>query len=113
MTVSTDSDVSKFLNSINLSAVDRPLGEVGRVREVSVSDERVTATIELGFPCKSAHASIRQQISEALRAETGAAEVAIAVDTRIIRHAVQNNLKPIPGVKNIIAVASGKGGVGK
>ena len=113
MTVSTDSDVSKFLNSIILSVVDRPLGEVGRVREASLSGDRVTAAIELGFPCKSAHASIRQQISDALRAETGAADVEIALDTRIIRHAVQNNLKPIPAVKNIIAVASGKGGVGK
>ncbi len=113
MTVSTDSDVSKFLNSIDLSVVDRNLGEVARVRSAGLSDDVATATIELGFPCESAHAAIEQQISDALRAETGAAEVRIELTTRIIRHAVQRNLKPIDAVKNLIAVASGKGGVGK
>ncbi|MDH3304630.1 MAG: iron-sulfur cluster carrier protein ApbC [Gammaproteobacteria bacterium] len=113
MTPSTDSDVSKFLNSIELSVVDRKLGEVARVRDAGVSGDRVTASIELGFPCRSAHAAIREQLSDALRAETGGANVEIGLQTRIIRHAVQKNLQPIPAVKNIIAVASGKGGVGK
>ena len=113
MTVSTETDVSKFLNSIELLVVERKLGEVGRVAEVSVSGDVVKAKIELGFPCKSAHASIREQISAAVQAETGAAKVEIELQTRIIRHSVQRNLKPIDGVKNLIAVASGKGGVGK
>jgi len=113
VTVSTDSDVSKFLNSIKLSVVDRELGEVGRIRDASRAGDRVTATIDLGFPCSSAHEAIRQEISDALRSETGAASVELALDTRIIRHAVQKNVKPIPAVRNIIAVASGKGGVGK
>ena len=113
MTVSTDSDVSKFLNSIDLSVVGQKLGEVGRVRVASLSDGVAKASIELGFPCKSAHASIRDQLADALGAETGAASVEIELETRIIRHAVQGNLKPIKAVKNIIAVASGKGGVGK
>lgn len=113
MTVSTKSDVSKFLNSIELLVVDRKLGEVGRVLDVSVSGDAVNVKIELGFPCKTAHALIREQISASLREETGAASAEIELVTRIIRHAVQGNLKPIKGVKNIIAVASGKGGVGK
>jgi len=73
----------------------------------------VKAAIELGFPCDSAHESIIKQISDALRAETGASNAEIELDTRIIRHAVQRSVKPIDAVKNIIAVASGKGGVGK
>jgi len=113
VTVSTDSEAGKFLNSIDLSVVDRELGEVGRVRDATVTGSVAKATIELGFPCKSAHASIVDQISAALRAETGVENVEIELQKRIIRHAVQGNLKPIKAVKNIIAVASGKGGVGK
>jgi ATP-binding protein involved in chromosome partitioning len=83
------------------------------VRDVSVSDAALSATIELGFPCKSAHEAIRGDIEAALRAEAGLRAGKIALTTRIGRHAVQRNLKPLPGVKNLIAVASGKGGVGK
>jgi len=89
------------------------LGDVGRVRAASLSDGVAKVSIELGFPCNSAHASIRDQLTEALGAETGAASVEFELETRIIRHAVQGNLKPIKAVKNIVAVASGKGGVGK
>jgi len=113
VTASTDSDVNKFLNSIELSAVARNLGDVARIREAGVSGDAAKATIELGFPCDSARASISEEISAALRAETGARNVEIELVTRIRRHAVQSNLKPIQAVKNIIAVASGKGGVGK
>jgi len=69
VTVSTDSDVSKFLNSIELSVVGQKLGDVGRVRAASLSGGVVKASIELGFPCKSVHASIREQLAEALGAE--------------------------------------------
>ncbi len=113
MTVSTESDVSKFLNSIELLLVERKLGEVGRVSDTEVSGDTLRTRIELGFPCNSAHELIRAQISEALQAETGAKNVEIDLQTKIVRHGVQRNLKPIDGVKNLIAIASGKGGVGK
>ena len=113
VTVSTESDVSKFLNSIELSVIGRRLGEVGRVREASLVGDGIKVRIELGFPCESAHEAIRRQLSDSLGAEASLNKVEIVLDTRIVRHGVQRNLKPIPGVKNIIAVASGKGGVGK
>ncbi len=56
---------------------------------------------------------ISEQIAAEVRAQTGAGRVQIHLETRIIRHAVQKNLKPMPAVKNVIAIASGKGGVGK
>jgi ATP-binding protein involved in chromosome partitioning len=111
--VSTESDQAKFLNSIELSIVGRPLGEVARLRDVAMSGETLKATIELGFPCASAHEAILGDIDAALREQEGLQATDIVLTTRITQHAVQRNLKPIPGVKNLIAVASGKGGVGK
>jgi len=111
--VSTESDQAKLLNSIELSIVGRPLGEVARVRNISVTDVTLNATVELGFPCESAHEAIRSDIDAALRADHGLQAGDITLTTRITRHGVQRNLTPIPGVKNLIAVASGKGGVGK
>ena len=73
MTVSTESDVKKFLNSIELEAIGRPLSKVGRVLEVSVSGDKASARIELGIPAKSALDSIRAQIESELCAHTGAA----------------------------------------
>lgn len=113
MTASTESDHSKFLNSINLSAVERPLGQVAKVLKVEANEKRLKAEIELGFPCKSAHEAITREIEGAVIAEFGLKSAEIALSTKIRRHAVQRNLKAIPGVKNLIAVASGKGGVGK
>ena len=113
MTVSTDSELSKYLNSIEITLIERPLGEVARVREARIEDGTLQARVELGFPCRSLHETIGKQLGADLRAETGALEVQIDFDTRIRRHAVQRTLQPIEGVKNVIAIASGKGGVGK
>jgi len=113
VTVSTESDVSKYLNSIELSVVGRKVDEVGKVCDVAVDGRALRARLELGFPCRSAHPAICEQLSSALRAEFDASDIKIELETRVARHGVQRNLKPIDGVKNIIAIASGKGGVGK
>ena len=113
MTVSTDSDQAKSLNSIELSVVNRPLGEVARVNRFKIVDGKVDVAVALGFPCKSAHEVILADIGDGIREQTGLEPGKITLTTRIARHGVQRNLQPIPGVKNLIAVASGKGGVGK
>lgn len=113
MTVSTELDVNEYLNSIEISVVKRRLGDVGKVQEVTVDSDFARAKVQLGFPCESAHPLIREQLADALEARTGQAHVEIELDTRIARHAVQANVKRIKGVRNVIAVASGKGGVGK
>jgi ATP-binding protein involved in chromosome partitioning len=113
VTVSTKTYLNKFLNSIELRAIGRPLGQIGRVLNVSRTDDQVVAAIEMRIPVSSLLDSIRAQIEEDLREETGAATIDVELSTKISSHAVQGNLKPIPGIKNIIAIASGKGGVGK
>lgn len=77
-----------------------------QVRRVAEVDGRLQVDIELGYPSRSLHESIRRELAEALQAE-------VQVSQKIVAHAVQRGLAPLPGVKNLIAVASGKGGVGK
>ena len=58
VTPSTDSDQAKFLNSIEISLVGRPLGEIAKLRSVEVTDTACKASVDLGFPCASAHEAI-------------------------------------------------------
>ena len=113
MTLSTESDQAKFLNSIEISITGRRLGEIARVTDVEVDGLRLKAAVELGFPCASAQDSVIEDIEVAARNEFGVEDVDIKLSTKVGRHGVQRNLQPLPGVKNLIAVASGKGGVGK
>jgi hypothetical protein len=88
VTVSTETDVNKFLNSIELEAIGRPLGKIGRVLEVDRSDDVLTAKISLGLPIKSDLEAIRAQIISETMRETGAARVEIELSTKISSHAV-------------------------
>jgi len=83
------------------------------VRAVKVDGDKVSVDILLGYPAKSQLEPIRDQIAKALKAIPGVGGVTVNVQMKIISHAVQRGVKLVPGIKNIIAVASGKGGVGK
>ena len=113
MTPSTESDVNKFLISIKLPEIQQKLGDVGRIRSLEASETQISAHIELGFPAERAFGDLSEHIAEAVRAATGVGDVAIELSTAIVSRSVQKNLKPLENVRNIIAVASGKGGVGK
>jgi ATP-binding protein involved in chromosome partitioning len=82
------------------------------VRNTKLSGDDVSVDIELGYPGKSQLEPIRRQVAQALKA-AGARNVTVNVASKVVAHAVQRGVKLIPGIKNIIAVASGKGGVGK
>jgi ATP-binding protein involved in chromosome partitioning len=82
------------------------------VKNVKVSGSDVALDIELGYPGKSQHEPIRRQVIQALKS-AGAGNVTVKVGSKVVAHAVQRGVKLVPGIKNIIAVASGKGGVGK
>ncbi|MDR0577375.1 MAG: iron-sulfur cluster carrier protein ApbC [Candidatus Accumulibacter sp.] len=83
------------------------------LKNLKVEGGQVSFDVELGYPAGTQIESIRAALIEAARAVPGVTGVAANVAVKIVAHAVQRNLKPLPGVKNIIAVASGKGGVGK
>jgi ATP-binding protein involved in chromosome partitioning len=82
-------------------------------RNIKVEGNNVTVDILLGYPAKSQVEPIRKEIAAKLRSLPDVANVLVNVSIKIVSHAVQRGVKLVPGVKNIIAVASGKGGVGK
>jgi ATP-binding protein involved in chromosome partitioning len=82
-------------------------------KNIKVDGDDVSFDIELSYPAKSQIDTIRKQVIGAVKAIPGVSNVSANVHVKIVSHAVQRGLKPLPGVKNIIAVASGKGGVGK
>jgi len=81
-------------------------------RNIKLSEGDVSLDVELGYPGRSQQDPIRRDVTQALKA-AGAAGVKVNVTSKVVAHAVQRGVKLIPGIKNIIAVASGKGGVGK
>lgn len=83
------------------------------VRNILIDRDSVSVDIELGYPAKSVLETLRQQIATALQSLPGIGSVSVNVTSNIIAHSAQRGLKLLPGVKNVIAVASGKGGVGK
>ncbi|TFW31809.1 iron-sulfur cluster carrier protein ApbC [Massilia horti] len=83
------------------------------VKNIQVDGGNVALDIELGYPANSQVGPIRTSVAEAVKSLPGVADVKVNVTSKIISHTVQRGLKVMPNVKNIIAVASGKGGVGK
>jgi len=83
------------------------------VKNIRVEGADIALDIELGYPAKSQAEAIRAAVTQALAALPGVGEVRANVTSKILSHTVQRGLKVMPNVKNIIAVASGKGGVGK
>lgn len=83
------------------------------VKNIQIEGADVAFDLELGYPAKSQVALLRAAVVNAVKAIPGVGNVSVSVQTKILSHAVQRGLKVMPNVKNIIAVASGKGGVGK
>ncbi|MFI4939585.1 MAG: iron-sulfur cluster carrier protein ApbC [Burkholderiales bacterium] len=82
-------------------------------KNIQVQGSKVSVDVELGYPANSQIDIIRQAVSDAIRGLAGVTEVHANVYSKIVSHAVQRGVKMLSNVKNIIAVASGKGGVGK
>lgn len=83
------------------------------VKNLRVDGGEISLDIVLGYPAKSQFDSIRKSVIGVLRELPGVKNVSVNVSSQIVAHTVQRGVKLLPGVKNIIAVASGKGGVGK
>ena len=84
-----------------------------QLKNLTVEGGSVAFDVELGYPAKSQIPALRQALIAAAKGVVGVDNVSANVTSKIIAHAAQRGVALLPQVKNIIAVASGKGGVGK
>ena len=82
-------------------------------KNIQIDAGTVRLDVELAYPAKSQIELIRAAVVTAIKQVPGVVDVEANVSMQIVAHAVQRGIKLMPNVKNIIAVASGKGGVGK
>ncbi|MDH4426349.1 MAG: iron-sulfur cluster carrier protein ApbC [Acidovorax sp.] len=83
------------------------------LRNVQINGGDVAFDVELGYPAKSIVPDLRRHLVTAAKGVPGVDNVSVNITTKVVAHAVQRGVQLLPQVKNIIAVASGKGGVGK
>ena len=83
------------------------------VKDIAVDGDKASVKIVLGYPAAGHVASVTADITKMVEAVDGIASADVDVSFEVASHSVQGSLKPLQGIKNIIAVASGKGGVGK
>jgi ATP-binding protein involved in chromosome partitioning len=83
------------------------------LKNLAVQGGDVAFDIELGYPAKSQLPALRQALVAAAKGVAGVGNVSVNIQSKIVAHAVQRGVQLLPGVKNVVAVASGKGGVGK
>ena len=84
-----------------------------QLKNLRIDGGDVAFDVELGYPAKSQLAGLRKALIAAARTVAGVENVSANLATKITAHAVQRGVQLLPNVKNIVAVASGKGGVGK
>ena len=83
------------------------------LKNLSVSEGEVSFDVELGYPARSQIPALRRALVAAAKGVSGVDNVSVNISTKVSAHAAQRGVALLPQVKNIIAVASGKGGVGK
>ena len=109
----TPDSVRAALAQIHDPHTDTDLVSAHCVRGVGVDGGKVAVEIQLGYPAAGWRDALAEQVRAAIMALPGTASATVSVSSRVTAHRVQKDLTPLPEVRNIIAVASGKGGVGK
>jgi ATP-binding protein involved in chromosome partitioning len=83
------------------------------IKNIAIDGDKAVVDVVLGFPAKGHEAELVSKVEEQVTGIDGVSSATVNVSTKIEPHTAQKGVKPIQGVKNIIAIASGKGGVGK
>ncbi|MEE9304216.1 MAG: iron-sulfur cluster carrier protein ApbC [Thiotrichaceae bacterium] len=105
--------IEALLTEINDRYLEKDIVSLKQVKAVDIDNGNVFIRIQQGYPAGTYRDELATEIKQKLEGVEGIASVEVNVETRVAAHAVQKTLKRIGGIKNIIAVASGKGGVGK
>ncbi len=112
-TAVTESALLDALKTVTDPNTGKDFVSTKALKNLRIEGGDVAFSVELGYPGKSQHAALRKALITAARGVAGVQNVSVEITTRIVSHAVQRGVQLLPRVKNVIAVASGKGGVGK
>lgn len=93
--------------------LQRDLVSAKAIKSIDIDDAKVSVKVVLGFPAKGYEPDLKNALAKRLSALDGVKDTEIVVKSKVAAHAVQQGVEAFKHVKNIIAVASGKGGVGK
>lgn len=106
--------IERAIAAIPIAGLDADLEGLGARIEVAAEGAGAAAVrVILGFPVAGLRESLGSAIEAAVRGACQATRVTVSIEAAIVAHAPQGTLSPLPNVRNVIAVASGKGGVGK
>jgi ATP-binding protein involved in chromosome partitioning len=92
--------------------IGRGLVAAGAIASAEIVGDAARVVVELGFPSAGIRDALAQELGARINEKLGLV-AELSIGSRIASHAARKNLQPLPGIRNIIAVASGKGGVGK
>jgi ATP-binding protein involved in chromosome partitioning len=109
----SEAEVRKALGGVQDPELGRDLVSLNMIKDIEVKDSAVKFTLELTTPACPLKSELKKAAEEAVRAIPGVQEVEVNLSSRVPRSTGLPEKRQVPGVKNIIAVASGKGGVGK
>jgi len=113
MTAPTPSALLDALKHVTDPNTGRDFVSGKQLRNLQVEGGDVSFDVELGYPAKSQVPALRSALIAAARSVPGVQNVSVQISSKVVAHAAQRGVQLLPKVKNIVAVASGKGGVGK
>ncbi len=113
MTAPTEADLNRALATVTDPHTGKDFVSTRQLKNLRIEGGDVSFDVVLGYPAQSLIPTLRRSLIEAARQVPGVANVSANVSFKVLAHAVQRGVQLLPKVKNIVAVASGKGGVGK
>lgn len=105
--------IEAALSTCHLPYLNTDVVSAGAVKSIKVEKGIVSVQVTLGFPCLGQQEGMQQMLSAAIQHVPGVTRANVVVNWRVRPHKTQGGASVMPQVKNMIAVASGKGGVGK
>lgn len=109
----TPEQIEALLTGVADRYTDSDIVSAGIVRRIAVDGRHVQVELVVGYPAGEYLETLTHQVSALIQGLGGGISPNVTASIEIVPHSVQSQLLPLPEIKNIIAVASGKGGVGK